>query len=503
MEPFGTITNFYPFLSEETRSIVQSVLQDAEGYDDFVERLIDVCRTLDIAIDFAFFTAIQSFFTSSTEHQRKLRHYLESDVVLEPWSLIFSEEYFEDWETRFPSALNKALENLKEDWMRFHILLLGLNSPKIIDRQDFHKQAEDFLMEHPNLKCFSSYIYYMLGREQNVEWDAEKAIEQYNQALRSAELFNDEVKIADYQSAIAGVLKDSNIFEAIDILEKSYQKYAAFGCTCNKHIAASNMGLFHTIIGEYDLALEFYYISFERELSLYAKEILATVLTRVFCETNNPKQAMEWTEWTFDDKVTTNLLIDRLEKEQLYSTIFFSLAVARILIQVGQVEGVSRLLDAIHKTVLKRGFDLEYMAHNTVLGLFDIATGKLVEGFGILEDALAEAERLNSQVYVNSLLLELTKAEVKHFEKLDSKSTTESSGPWMTRFERHAREKNYSGIQMQHALLKAEYQEMIGETDAAQLTLQDALTFTDSPGVKTLRKRIQERLQKLEASVDI
>ena len=114
------------------------------------------------------------------------------------------------------------------------------------------------------------------------------------------------------------------------------------------------------------------------------------------------------------------------------------------------------------------------------------------------DEALAEAERLNVQVYVNSLLLELTKAGLKHFGKIDSKRTTDSSGLWMTRFGHHAREKNYPGIMMQHALLKAEYQEMIGETEAAQLTLQDALTFTDSLGVKTMRKRIQE----LEASVD-
>jgi hypothetical protein len=77
----------------------------------------------------------------------------------------------------------------------------------------------------------------------------------------------------------------------------------------------------------------------------------------------------------------------------------------------------------------------------------------------------------------------------------------ESSGPWMTRLEAHAREKNYPGIKMQHALLKAEYQEMIGEAEAAQLTLQDALTFTDSPGVKTLRTRIVKRLRDLETSV--
>jgi hypothetical protein len=82
-----------------------------------------------------------------------------------------------------------------------------------------------------------------------------------------------------------------------------------------------------------------------------------------------------------------------------------------------------------------------------------------------------------------------------------SKGEIESSGQWMTRLEVHSREKNFPGIKMQHALLKAEYQTQIGETEAAQLTLQDALTFTDSPGVKTLRKRILKKIDELETSV--
>jgi hypothetical protein len=136
-----------------------------------------------------------------------------------------------------------------------------------------------------------------------------------------------------------------------------------------------------------------------------------------------------------------------------------------------------------------------------VSGLFEHAVGNLDGGFQSLVDALTEAERLKLQVYVNSILIALTKAELKNFKKLERGGTIESSGQWMTRLGIHAQEKNYPGIRMQHTLLKAEYQEMIGESEAAQLTLQDALTFTDSPGVKTLRERISRKLEELETSV--
>jgi hypothetical protein len=142
------------------------------------------------------------------------------------------------------------------------------------------------------------------------------------------------------------------------------------------------------------------------------------------------------------------------------------------------------------------------MEYQYVSGLFELASDNHEAGFQMLIEALNEAERMDISILLNSILLSLTKAELATLKSSSSKISIDSTGPWMTRLGVHAREKNYPGIRMQHALLKAEYQEMIGEAEAAQLTLQDALTFTDSPGVKTLRNRIQERLQELEAFVD-
>jgi hypothetical protein len=145
---------------------------------------------------------------------------------------------------------------------------------------------------------------------------------------------------------------------------------------------------------------------------------------------------------------------------------------------------------------------MNLIEYNFVCGLLELVLGNHDEGMQSIIVALEDAERLKYQGYVNSCLIALAKAEVRISKRTESKGDTESSGPWLTRLGRHAREKNYPGIRMQHALLKAEYQEMIGEKEAAQLTLQDALTFTDSPGVKTLRRRILKRLDELETSVD-
>jgi hypothetical protein len=209
---------------------------------------------------------------------------------------------------------------------------------------------------------------------------------------------------------------------------------------------------------------------------------------------DEPMQALEWVKWGLGE-INTSLV----EYLTTYDFPAFVLAAVRPLIQLNQLEGVLTILDETHKNVLTRGDDHIHFNHQFVSGLYELAVGNLEVGVQDLAETLKEAERLNYQTDVNSILLELTKSEVKNYTVLETGTTTDSSGHWMTRLEIHSREKNYPGIMMQHALLKAEYQKMIGETEAAQLTLQDALTFTDSPGVMTLRERILERLEELSS----
>ncbi|MFW9864422.1 MAG: hypothetical protein ACFFET_19210, partial [Candidatus Thorarchaeota archaeon] len=41
MEPLGTITMCYPFVDEKTKDTLESVMNDAENYGDFTEKLCD------------------------------------------------------------------------------------------------------------------------------------------------------------------------------------------------------------------------------------------------------------------------------------------------------------------------------------------------------------------------------------------------------------------------------------------------------------------------------
>ena len=60
MKPLGTITQCFPHVDEETKSILQSVLEESENYADFAKQLIEkACskKVTPVLQYFAFFHA--------------------------------------------------------------------------------------------------------------------------------------------------------------------------------------------------------------------------------------------------------------------------------------------------------------------------------------------------------------------------------------------------------------------------------------------------------------
>jgi len=352
----------------------------------------------------------------------------------------------------------------------------------------------------PELKCFLPEVYIKRGWDFRDGGDFQGAIAQFERAYRIAKEYDDIIRMADANIDLAGQLKESDVWLAIERLEESYRNFRSVGAFAWAETAARTLGLFHTIIGEYDLAAEFY-IEANRisEPSGHNKYASAVVLARLYCDIDLPEEALEWLKWKRDREDITSETLKELPSTEHR---FFVLAVARTMIQLGQLDDIPHLLNEAHKAVLRRGDEVGLIKYYFASGLLELSLGNLEAGMQYIVVSLDEAERLKYEVYVNSALIALTKAEILMAKRSKSQGNLESSGPWMTRLGIHSREKDYPGIRMQHALLKAEYQTQISETESALMTLQDALTFTDSPGVRTLRKRILDRLKQLETSVD-
>jgi tetratricopeptide (TPR) repeat protein len=307
---------------------------------------------------------------------------------------------------------------------------------------------------------------------------------------RIAEDYDDAFWIAEAYQRQSEVTKNTNPQEALELLAKSQDIFESLGDTLNVGNVKGTRGIIHSIIGEYNLALDNLFEVLEVSRTSMSSRgtsalIKAVWITKIFCDLNQPEQALEWINWA------------ETEPQRRYR--YFILNKARVMTQLNRFNEAAEYLEYARERFDEAGEDLFFALYNQMLGLYELATGKTKAALHSLEQAFVEIERLNFQAHINSCLLSLTKAEIA--DSVGSMHPNiETSGPWMSQLEEHTREKNYHGIRMQYALLKAEYQSLIGEEEAAVLTLRDALTFSKSAGVETLRQQIFKKLTVLEVA---
>jgi tetratricopeptide (TPR) repeat protein len=495
VKPIGTITKYYPFLDKETVDVLKALVDDALNYRDFVKRLIQTSNEYDTNTPMFLIAVIQANTIGGgydDEIWDSIRPRCQESVVTKPWNYWSNPDIrLEQHKREFQEVMRNAISSTNDDWIRFHLFLVGAWRAWLW--KNYHRMmdsASSLLEERSELTCFAPRIHYIEGFAARREGNSKAASDATEKMLRIAKEHGDILSAAIALHVRAEILRNLEPYQALSLLDECYELFQELGDITNAGIVNSSKGLVHTTLGEYDLALDFAF----KDLEVTEKVLRSTgpkayeaaiIVSALYCDLDMPEQALEWIQW--------------VESEDMQPSRYryFVLNKARTLIQLGRLEDGGKQLENAHKQVLLVGYDPDLAMYNHILGIYELAKGDTEAALTTLAQALVEFERLNLQLSINRCLISLAKAEIESFqESLASLITTSDS--WMSRLEKHAREKDYPGIKIQHALLKAECQAMIEEKEAAILTLKDALTYSDSPGVKTLRKRINERLEELE-----
>jgi hypothetical protein len=131
-----------------------------------------------------------------------------------------------------------------------------------------------------------------------------------------------------------------------------------------------------------------------------------------------------------------------------------------------------------------------------------MAKGNYLAALDILEKCWEFYQRVPRVLDRSYLLLDLARVELE-LEK-ESRDTIEyvTPGKWVCKLESHSFERDLPGIRMQAAILKSKFHKNHGQLKDALAVLRDALNITDSRGVATLRKRINDRIQELNGLLE-
>jgi hypothetical protein len=261
MKPLGTITKYYPFIDEETKSILDSLMEGASNYYDFVQQLCEVALNNDVPVNLAYLATRQAWFCRMRSTVKQLGERYGEILFIRPWLHVIdsAEKVQALYHDTIVEAIDKAIETSVDNWIEvdLHILHAFFHHPfgEVMSLYEPLEKVKAMINSHPHLRCFESIIYAFEGIARTKEGEIKEALEGLQKGKALAESYNDEVYL--YMNMLQeGVIQTTlNVHDAATIFEDLYdlvQKLQVPGLVCE---VLNDASLVYETLGEYDLVI--------------------------------------------------------------------------------------------------------------------------------------------------------------------------------------------------------------------------------------------------------
>jgi tetratricopeptide (TPR) repeat protein len=311
-----------------------------------------------------------------------------------------------------------------------------------------------------------------------LEGDRDGAISDLLQGQQMANEADDLLYLYLNKNLRAWMLKNIDHKESLAIFEELYDLSCTFEVPFFIMETLNDASLAYEAGGEFDLA-----ISSLTELikmsPLGYEDPIPTIMSRIYATMGEGKEALVWAERAFECGEELNI-------PQFY------IRKAHALIVLNRIEEAEQNLSMAHSLILKSGHEFMLGIFYSVSGYLELGKDNPPAALDYLTEAYDIFTRNPRRQWQNLTLLGLARAELELH-------STESlvTGKWLSALENHVIKHELPGIAMLTALLKAEFLERTSEFKDAREILQQSLQLSDSPGVKTLRKKISDQIKEL------
>ncbi len=489
MKPIGTITKYYPFIDEESQSILNSLMDGSSNYYDFVQRLCKVVLENKVPLVLVFIAAVQAWWTRAEESVKLIQEKYKDEPCIRPWGYVIKSSVSDQaqYHDSIVAAIDKALDTTLADWMEveLHFIHSYLHYPTFGDVPSLLEpleRAKSLIESNPSLACFQPLILMFEGCVQGMEEYRKDSIDTHKRGLELAR--NNDDKLYTYLNLepLAGVMVNFDVQESLDLFQEMYDLAQDLDIPYMIGEALYDSSIAFGFAGEYDLQIS----SIEECIKILGGDDSDWMeLSWTYAELGDGQMALEWANQAFEN-------VGHIEYPRLY------LAKAWALALLNRVEEAEHNLDTAYSLILKTGKEYPLGIYYHIAGVIELARGDYEAALDLLEKSEEIIERIAIILYQNNVLLDLARAEILLAGQSKGSTIGITPGKWLSKLERHALERNLPGIRMYAALLKSEFYQNHDQLKNALTVLTDALHITDSPGVTTLRKRIIAKTQEIE-----
>ncbi len=486
MKLIGSISKYFPFLSVNTLSKVESILSSASDYESFIERLCHEAIKKDAFEDLVVFACILANSGSSPASMQEIvavhPDILPGKIYKLQQDLVFGKR--DDWESLF-SLTYDVIDSGLEPWVEFQIHGVLWNaylsrSVGSLEEEDSERRMWELIGEEPDLEPFKASLYQLRAYRLRAEGSEKKAVEEFKKALAIAEKFDDQILAARLHTSIAWGLRNFETKAAIYHFEKAAELDPR---------ETGHMVFLHNIRGEYDYSIEHNLKAIEYMDSKHSNPhygSVAIILSALYLQIGRPEDALEWAEMSLEKGFFPG------PDPAVHSN---HLTLANALAVLGKIEMAQEHLDFAKGQMLRTGAEIQIAEVHFTTGMIETAKGHYKEALWSFSQAVEIYEKHPRQTRVNRCLRRLAETEVA----LYSVENGEMETPWLTKYEETSRERDYPGHIGLALLNKAHLKLKQNRLTEAREILDELVEISKRKGTRFLQPLLVSLLEPMEA----
>jgi tetratricopeptide (TPR) repeat protein len=490
MEPIGTITKYYRFLSDDSKHTLEELVEKSTCYKDFMNRLVQfVCEYSPpdelIAVATAHVYNFKDFEMIMQLGEKYGRYPIVTAVMNHGLAVMGNEGAYEN----AISAADKILDGEFPDWQKVRAVLHkaaveALRDPK---RAAYTFEiAEDLLENNQTLKCLFDEVYS--------EWasifyqidDWSKMGEFCKRAIKISEEFNDIFQWSVSNNDYAIYLNVEDPKGAIKLSKKVLKVQEDLEYNVGIFSVLNNLGFYSTAIGEYDNALDYYtraveyskrtpFSSYHAELNL---SVLLSNLGQKEKALEHAKNAMEIAE----------------NSGEIAPAPYIEMA--RALIDVGNLSDAREYLEKGGELAFQVQSKKELARYHLVQGILSKERGDVDGAMSSMKRALRMADSIGILYYILRTLLYLAEVEAAAYVS-DRKLPIEDAILSLHRINQIATEQNIPALKIEIMLLRSELDLLRDDKDSARKRLDEALEITLESELESLEEKVRMQIAKV------
>ncbi|MHA2143297.1 MAG: tetratricopeptide repeat protein, partial [Candidatus Thorarchaeota archaeon] len=264
MKPIGTITKFYPFISVESVKVVESLVEEADHYHDFASKLGDAVCSVEASTELVYLAALHIWHIRDSLAMKIIAKIYGTDSVVQFFmNLGLSISGNENWKDDVQVALADALKQDLPDWIAFQLHLYYAYS--IIEGHPANEVSEalepakELLLRDPQLSSFQAWIHFIDAQIRLTEVDMLNAVLSHTKALNLARVHDDQFLAQAILKILGHTVVEKSPSEALEYLDESLNISESLNIPRSIGNTTYFMGYACSVLGEYDLALKFFF----------------------------------------------------------------------------------------------------------------------------------------------------------------------------------------------------------------------------------------------------